>query len=571
MNKFVWEQADTPGSDKVQELARVFDIPTSAARFLAARGFTVESARRYLEPAEGQPHDPFLFDNMGRAVECVRKAVETKARVLIHGDYDVDGICGTALLYHYLRDVVPKVLRYLPDRRKDGYGIAGRAVDWAVENRVGLFIAVDCGTSDGELIARLESEGIDVIVCDHHELSKDNSASGIMLNPSRPEEGYPFKGLCGTGVAFKLVRALESTGITGAAPPASLLDFLAVATVADLAPLVDENRYYVQEGLKQINGSSRLGLDALMSASGLDKPEVNSYHIGFILAPRINAPGRISNAKPALELLCTDNEERAADLAQILESDNYERRLLTERVHDEVMKMIEDIPDRHERGGYVLAGENWNEGVLGIAAARVVDEFGKPAVLISVQGDSGKGSGRSVPGVDLKEQLDRCGQHLTRYGGHAQAVGLTIAASKVEAFADELSCRLSEATKSLPRRPLLRIDAELALRECSLELVDFLTRCEPFGKGNKSPLWVVRDVVITPGTRYVGKGHLKLHFRDSHGEDAEGICFNWDTRNIAAESLQGLVVDLAVSIKKGYYLERHYPEIQVLDIREHEG
>jgi single-stranded-DNA-specific exonuclease len=527
----------------------------------------VETARQYLYPDESPPHDPFLFDDMSRGVECLESAVAKKKRVLIHGDYDVDGICGTALLFRYLHGLVPHVFRFLPDRRKDGYGIAERAVEWAVENHVGLFLGVDCGTSDGELVARMESAGIDVVICDHHEFPVDREARGVVLNPLREGGRYPFQGLCGTGVAFKLVQALESSGVSGSVPAQSLLDFLALATVGDVAPLVDENRALVREGLLVMNAAPRPCLAALAASAGLDRPELTAFHIGYILAPRLNAPGRISNPKPALELLCADDPVRAVELAAVLEEENNRRKLLTEKVKTDVMERIGALPDRDDRGGFVIVGKDWNEGVLGIAAARVVEEFGRPAVLVSLEGELGKGSGRSVPGMHLKEQLDRCSEHLLRYGGHGQAVGFTIEPSKVDAFVRDLSDQLNRAAVSLPKKPRLRIDTHLSLDECSLDLVDFLSKCEPFGHGNHAPVWLVQDVVISPETRYVGKRHLKLYLQDHRGIDAEGILFNWGERDISPDSLAGLVVDLAVSIKKGYYLERYYPEIQALDIR----
>ncbi len=571
LNKYVWERDEITDPASVRRLVETFDIPDAAAKFLASRSFTPESTQEYLEPGESRVHDPFLFSNMTRAVECIGRAVNNKRRVLIHGDYDVDGICGTALLYHYLRGVVPHVYRFVPDRRKDGYGIADRAVEWAVANRVGLFIAVDCGTSDDELVSRMESAGIDVVVCDHHEFPVDREVRGIVLNPSGKGEEYPFSGLCGTGVAFKLVQALESQGISGATSSKTLMDLLALATVGDMSPLVDENRYFVREGLRLLSSAKRIGVEALKKVAGIDRSEISGFHIGFILAPRLNAPGRISNPKPALELLCTDDRKHAFELASILEEDNNRRKELTEKVKDDVLKTIRAMSDREARGGFVLAGSNWNEGVLGIAAARVVDDFAKPAVLISLAGGMGKGSGRSVPGVHLKEQLDDCSHHLVRYGGHSQAVGLTIDASKIDVFVADLSRLLGVATASLPTRPVLRINTTLTLDGCSMELVDFLGRCEPFGNGNKNPVWMIERVAILPETRYVGKGHLKLHIHDDNGVDAEAISFNWGQRGTPPKSLHGLIVDLAVTVKRGYYLERHYPEIQVLDIREHGG
>jgi single-stranded-DNA-specific exonuclease len=567
IEKFAWDENGAQDPVLVRNLARSFDIPAAAARFLASRSFTIEAAREYLGLDECRPHDPFLFDNMPRAIERVRTAIAEKKAILIHGDYDVDGICGAALLYRYFRNLVPDVYRFVPDRRKDGYGISERAYQWAMKNGVGLFLGVDCGTSDGELVGRLEAAGVDVIICDHHEFPVDREAKGIILNPIRKGERYPFDGLCGTGVAYKLIQSLESSGVTGAVKSESLVDLVALATVGDVAPLVGENRCFVREGLVALNASMRPGIAALAAAAGLDRPEIGAFHIGYILAPRLNAPGRLSTPKPALELLCEDDPARAAALADALESENEDRKSLTERVKADVMARILAMPDRRERGGFVLAGKNWNEGVLGIAASRVVDEYGRPAVLISLGGESGKGSGRSVPGVHLKDLLDKCSEHLLRYGGHGQAVGFSIDPGKVDAFARDLTRLMTEAASSLPAKPRLRIDADLALPECSLDLVDFLSRCEPFGQGNRPPVWAVREVVVSPETRYVGKKHLKLYLRDRDGMEAEGISFNWDQRETPPESLHGLVVDLAVSVKKGYYLERYYPEIQVLDLR----
>jgi single-stranded-DNA-specific exonuclease len=567
LGKFAWEENGAQDPVLERNLARSFDIPAAAARFLASRSFTIDAAREYLGLDQCRPNDPFLFDNMPRAIERVKSAIAEKKAVLIHGDYDVDGICGAALLYRYLRGLVPDVYRFVPDRRKDGYGISERSYEWAMRNGVGLFLGVDCGTSDGELVGRLEAAGVDVIICDHHEFPVDREAKGTILNPIRNGERYPFDGLCGTGVAYKLIQALESSGVAGAVKAESLLDLVALATVGDVAPLVGENRCFVREGLAALNASMRPGIRALAEEAGLDRPEITAFHIGYILAPRLNAPGRLNTPKPALELLCEDDSGRAAKLAEALESENEGRKSLTEQVKNEVMARILAMPDRRERGGFVLAGKDWNEGVLGIAASRVVDEYGRPAVLISLDGEAGKGSGRSVPGVHLKELLDKCSAHLLRYGGHGQAVGFSIEHDKVDGFARDLTRHMTEAVSGLPARPRLRIDADLSLLECSLDLVDFLSRCEPFGQGNRPPVWAVREVVVSPETRFVGKKHLKLYLRDRDGNEAEGISFNWNQRETPPESLHGLVVDLAVSVKKGYYLERYYPEIQVIDMR----
>lgn len=569
LNKYIWEENGSVDAELVRTLSHRFEIPTAGARFLASRSLdSIEGVASYLEPDKIAVADPFLFDNMRTAVSLVREAIEDKARVLIHGDYDVDGICGTALLYEYFHTLVPHVFRFLPDRRRDGYGVASRAVDWAIENKIGLFVAVDCGTSDGDAITRLETAGTKVIICDHHELPIDRDVVGTLINPVREGESYPFSGLCGTGVAYKLVKALEEAGVRGATTADSLLDLFALATVADMAPLVGENRRLVREGLIRINLDPRAGIAALKSAARLDAPSVTSSHIGFVLAPRINAPGRIANPKPALEMLCAKDQRRSAQFAAVLERDNERRRELTDRLKDEVIDRILQFDDWRERGGFILSGKDWDEGVLGIAAARVVEEFARPALLISLAGGIGKGSGRSVPGVHLKNELDRCAAYLDRFGGHAQAVGFSIRPSRIDSFTEDLSAHLKNATATLPKQPQLRIDGELTLPECSLELLDFLSRCEPFGLGNRSPLWKIPRVRIAEQTRMVGGKHLKLFVHDDDGATAEGISFGWARRSVTPEELHGRRVDLAVVVRNGYYLNKRYAEIHVRDMRE---
>jgi single-stranded-DNA-specific exonuclease len=416
----------------------------------------------------------------------------------------------------------------------------------------------------------LEEAGIQVVVCDHHELPVDGDVRGTLLNPVREGESYPFRGLCGTGVAYKLISALEAAGVTGSVPAGSLIDLVALATVADMAPLVGENRRLVRDGLARISADPRAGIQALKGVARVDGATITSHHVGFLLGPRINAPGRMANPKPALELLCEKDAARSARLAAVLEEDNERRKLLTDRLKDEVVERIVQLDDWRERGGFILAGNDWDEGVLGIAAARVVEEFGRPALLISIAGDTAKGSGRSVPGVHLKKELDRCRSYLERFGGHAQAVGFSIDPARIDGFAEELSRCLAEAMASLPKQPRLKIDSELSIVECSMDLVTFLQRCEPFGVGNRRPVWKIPSVTISQQTRMVGGEHLKLFVSDADGLTAEAIAFGWNRRAVAAEALHGRRVDLAVTVKDGFFQNRHYPEIQVLDMRESE-
>lgn len=507
---------------------------------------------------------------MRAAVALVQKAAAGKRSVLIHGDYDVDGISGTALVYRYLDGVIDRVHRFLPNRRTDGYGLSKRAVDWAASEGVGLVIAVDCGSSDAELISSLESDAIDVIVCDHHELPPDGKTAGVMLNPNRPGENYPFKSLCGTGVAFKLIQALHASGIRGKRRPDELLDLMALATVGDMSPLVGENRYFVRAGLSLMNRSPRPGLEAIKSYSRIGAGEITSEHISYVFAPRLNAPGRVSKARPSLEILCADGREQALQLASVLEGENDRRKELTRLVQDDVARRIRGMPDRDDRGAFVLASDDWDEGVLGIAAARVVEEFGRPTVLMNIRGDVAKGSGRSVPGVNLKAHLDRLQDRFVRYGGHSQAVGLTLGADGFEGFARVLSENVKGELGTRGAFAPLEVDSALELDECSMDLLAFFSKCQPFGLGNREPVWRISDLQVTRDTCFVGSGHLKLYFQDSRGNPGEAIAFNWD-RPETPDDLHNRVVDVAVNVKEGQYMNRTYPELRLVDIRFHRG
>lgn len=569
LNRFDWKENPNVDYDLAARLAEEFGIPLAGARFLVARSMTDgESISRYLFPGPEHTHDPFAFENMQPAVELVRKTISEQKAVLLHGDYDVDGISGTALLYFYLDGVFEDVYRFVPDRRADGYGVAQRAVDWAVKENVGLVVAVDCGTSDGGLISRLVGEGIGVVVCDHHEFPADGSTAGIMLNPVREGETYPFKSLCGAGVAFKFVQALHRSGIKGKYDPEQLLDLLALATVGDMSPLVGENRYFVRAGLDLMNRSPRPGLRAIKTSSRLGTREITSGDISFIIAPRLNAPGRISKPKPSLEILCAGDVdyERAAQLARVLENDNETRKDLTGLVYDQAAARIRDLKNVEEAGCFVLAAAGWDEGVLGIAAARVVEEFNRPTILLSAKGDVAKGSGRSVPGVNLKKHLDRFEPELIRYGGHAQAVGLTIPSAAVGNFAERLSSNMLAEVREKAAAATLDIDSELELEECNEGLLDFLSRCEPFGLGNRRPRWKITDLQILRNTCLVGDGHMKLFFQDTRGNQGEAIAFKWN-RAETPDDLHGRIVDVVVTVRRGVFREVTYPEMRLVDIR----
>jgi single-stranded-DNA-specific exonuclease len=571
LNKFDWQENPHFDHDLAASVSKDYRLPPAGARFLVSRGLTsVDDIKRYLAPSQADAGDPFAFEHMEAAVSAVKRAADRGMSVLIHGDYDVDGISGTALLYQYLDGVFETVYRFLPDRRKDGYGVSERAVDWVLAEGVGLVVTVDCGMSDGAHIERLCSQGIEVVVCDHHDVPDEGAAGGIVLNPKREGETYPHRDLCGAGVAFKFAEALYSRGVRGATEPADLFDLLALATVGDMMPLTGENRYFVKTGLDLINSAPRPGLVAIKSYSRIGSRPVTAGHISFVFGPRINAPGRVARPKPALEILTTGNKDEARRLASELEYDNEKRRALTDVVREDAFDRIREMTDRAARGGFVLAGDHWDEGVLGIAAARVAEEFGRPAILLSVNGEVAKGSGRSIRGVNLKKHVDRLQEFFVKYGGHQQAVGLTMKTARIEQFARSLSESLKEDIDLKKTTPSLNIDGTINLEECSLDLLEFLSRCEPFGYGNREPVWKISDVQVLRDTTYVGDNHLKLFFQDARGNPGNAIAFGWD-RPETPDDLLNRAVDVAVKIKKGHYMGNDYPELRLVDLRSHRG
>jgi len=573
LNKYNWIDPPRIDFSQAETMSEQLRIPEAGARFLLSRGLSETSQiHDYLHPSAEQTGDPFAFDNMSAAVELVKKAAEEGRSVLIHGDYDVDGISGTAILYMYLSGIFKNLFRFVPDRRKDGYGLADRAVDWALKEGIGLLITVDCGTSDGVLIGKLEDSGIDVIVCDHHTFPTDGNVRGLMLNPQRPGENYPFPGLCGAGVAFKLIEALHKSGVCGEADPGSLTDLLALGTVGDVMRLEGENRYYVQAGLDLMNTSPRVGLTAIKRYSRIGNNPIRAGHISFVFAPRINAPGRVKNPKPSLTILCTDDENEARELAKTLEGDNENRRHKTEIVQNDAFDQIKSMENSTALGGYVLARDHWDEGVVGIAAARVAETFSRPAILLSVQGDLAKGSGRSVRGVDLKKHMDGLQEMFIRYGGHAQAVGLTINADKIDEFGRRLSDSLKSDIDTGVTLPPLQIDATIHLEELHEKLIPFLQQCEPFGYGNKEPVWKICDLQVLNDTTFVGDGHLQLHFCDNRNNRHRAIAFGWvRDRAETPDDLQNRCVDIAVKLKTNNFNGKENVDLHLVDIRSHKG
>jgi single-stranded-DNA-specific exonuclease len=487
---------------EVTALASALGLSETTASVLVRRGYSDPAhARAFLE-AEIPEHDPFLLGDMEAACAAIRAAIADGKPICVHGDYDVDGICATALAVTVLRGLGAEVSWHLPSRFEEGYGLSGETLTRLAGEETGLVLTVDCGITAVEEVAHAKELGLDVVVTDHHRPGETLPDCPVVA--TRPSE-YPFPELCGTGVVYKLAQAL------GAADLDRRLDLVALATVADVVPLLDENRGLVAAGLKRLAVTSNPGLRALMKAARVDPATVEAGAIGFRLAPRINAAGRLGHPGTALELLLTDDPKEADRLAGELETLNRDRQAVEDRILREALAQVAEWPEaKQRRRGYVLAGEDWHRGVIGIVASRLVERFHRPVVLIAGGEEEWTGSGRSIPVFDLHGALGACAGLLGRWGGHRAAAGLSISPENVEAFAEAFAARTGEELSEDDLAPVVRVDAVVRGTELTLDLCRELERLAPFGLGNPGvTLLAVGCEISELGA--VGEGkHLKL-------------------------------------------------------------
>ena len=501
---------------QVRALAEALEVSEITAAVLVRRGYRdVEEARAFVA-GEIEPHDPFLLGDMADAVERIRTAIAGGKRICVHGDYDVDGICATALAVLTLRALGAEVDWHLPSRFEEGYGVSGDTISRLADEGCALLLTVDCGITAVEEVAAAKARGLEVIVTDHHRPGPTlPDCPVVATQPS----GYPFPELCGTGVVCKLAQAL---GVD----VAPYLDLVALATIADVVPLLDENRSLAIAGLRALARTQRPGLQALMRNARVDPAAVDAAAVGFRLAPRINAAGRLGRPDAALELLLTTDADEAKRLAGELETLNRDRQAVEDRIRRAAVAAVESWPEaKRRRRGYVIWGEDWHEGVIGIVASRLVERFNRPVVLIAGGEGEWKGSGRSVAGFDLHGALGACSEHLSRFGGHRAAAGLSIDPAALDAFAEAFAAHADERLGDGDLAPVTRIDAIVPGSALTLRLATELERLAPFGLGNPDVTLLVPGCeAVQPGV--VGEGkHLRFRIRQGGRDAGSAIAF----------------------------------------------
>ncbi|MEP6910373.1 MAG: single-stranded-DNA-specific exonuclease RecJ [Actinomycetota bacterium] len=506
-------------------MAKALGVSETTARVLVRRGYdNPEEAKAYLD-GELPGHDPFLLGDMAGAADTIKSAIAAGKRICVHGDYDADGICATALAVLILRELGADVEWHLPSRFEEGYGLQRETLARLIEEGCGLVLTVDCGVTAVEEVAEARAAGLEVVITDHHRPGETLPDCPVVA--TRPSD-YPFPELCGTGVVYKLGEALLGPG---SELLARHLDLVAVATISDVVPLVDENRALALAGLRALARTQKLGLRALMKAARVDPARVDEGAVGFRLAPRINASGRLGRPGSALDLLLTEDADEAGRLANELEQLNRERQGVEDRILRDALKKVAEWPEvKQQRRGYVLADEGWHEGVIGIVASRLVERFHRPVVLIAGAGEVWKGSGRSPGGFDLHGGLTACSEHLERFGGHRAAAGLSIRPENVEAFANAFAAHADAELSEDDLQAVTKVDAVVSGRELTLELCAELRRLAPFGLANPGITLLLPSCELGE-LAPVGEGkHLRFRVRERGADAGSAIAFGFGSQ-----------------------------------------
>ncbi len=560
----LWSATESPDPERVARLVETLRLPPLVSRLLVSRGYgEVEDARAYLRPRLEQLHDPRLFLGMDAAVARIRLAIGQGETILVHGDYDVDGICSSTIMVKIITHLGGKAVAFLPHRMTDGYDLSDAGVDAAVRLGAKLVLTCDCGTSAHAAIERLSSLGIDTIVSDHHLPSRPVPACVAVLNPRQPGCEYPDKDLCAAGVAYKLSLALMRDMGGNENVVLRHLDLVALATVADVAPLRGENRTLVRYGLRMMNETAHPGLRALIDAAGLATTPLTAGRIGFVLAPRLNAAGRVGHAMRGVDLLMSSNPSECNQIARELEELNKARQEIDRATLAQARSMADKL-DLDQVYGVVLAADGWHPGVIGIVASRLVEDLARPVMMVALEKGMGKGSGRSTSRFDLHSGLTACADLLVRYGGHKAAAGITVAADQVDAFSERFNAVARERLTPADLVPQLRVDLELAIGDVTEDLEALLRHFEPYGIGNPAPTLAVRGARLASAPRVVGQGGLKLRLASGSGAlEALG----WGMSDRASEFAEGDEVDIAFKIERETYKGETRIVARLSDIR----
>jgi single-stranded-DNA-specific exonuclease len=555
-------------------LAQRLKISPVTAQILLNLGISEpESAARFLKPDLNHLHKPERFNNMDRAVARIQQAVENDENILVYGDYDVDGTTATALMVHFFRMLGKEVDYYIPHRQEEGYGLNCDAIEEFREQGVQLLITVDCGISSVEEVALANSHGIDIIITDHHEPPEVVPDAHTILNPKHSDCAYPWSGLCGVAVAFKLCEAMAAgfsqTRKLSTEYERFLIDsmgLVAVGTVADVVPLRDENRVLVAYGLEALRHTRIPGLQAMLERIGLTGKKIEASDVGFRIGPRLNAGGRMAGAARVVELFTTDDPRRAGELLDELEDANKERQRIERRILRQAEKQIEERSRLGRDSAFVLASEDWHSGVIGIVASRIVDKHYRPTVMVALEGDVGKGSARSVRGFNLFDAMSHCQDDLVQFGGHEMAAGMKLERNRLDAFTERFEAYATENLTDGDLRPKLTLNMEVELADVNRAFVHEYELLSPFGSQNRKPVFLSTDLKVAGQVKRIGKNQNHLSFYvNQNGTALRALA--WGAGDRFEELSNAHSVSLAFTPQINRWQGRENVEIEVKDFK----
>lgn len=556
-----------PSEDHVASLKKEFNTSEIIAKVLANRGIeSLKSSHNFFNPSNDQLHDPFMMKNMDIAVNRISKNIQNQKPILIFGDYDVDGTTGASLLYLGLKDLNAIVEYYIPHREKEGYGLSSGGIDYAHSIGADLLITCDCGINAFQPVDYANEHGVDIIITDHHIPDKKLPNAYAVLNPKQKGCEYPFKGLCGCGVAFKLISALSEKSGIGQNVGLNYLDLVALATSADMVPILDENRVLVHGGLDQLEESKSPGIHQLLVQTGLVGESLNVGKLVFGLAPKINAAGRMGDANRTVELLTTSDKTRAEELASILVRENKRRQLIQEDIVNDAIRLVHSQVDLENNKVVIIGSKGWHPGVVGIVASRIKDEFSRPAIVIAFDKEGiGKGSARSIPNLDLYEALSYAAKFLEGYGGHPMAAGLTVREDKFENFKSLFLRNVNKILTNDDLIPAISIDGEMALTDINSRFMRFLEKLGPFGPGNMRPKFVSRNLSISGQPRLMGKGEHIRFIVSQNGRNYPAVGFKLSSHY--EDLIRGVPVDIAYVVEVNQWQGQSNIQLNVRDIQ----
>ena len=567
---FKWNfETPTPEQKKTaEELAEKIGISPILTQLLISRGITTESAaKRFFRPQLADLINPFLMKDMDVAVDRLNDAMGRKERILVYGDYDVDGCTAVALVYKFLQQFYSNIDYYIPDRYEEGYGVSHKGIDYAKETGVKLIIILDCGIKAIEEVRYAKSLGIDFIICDHHVPDEVMPPAVAILNPKRPDDSYPFKHLCGCGVGFKFMQAFAKNNGIPFSRLIPLLDFCAVSIAADIVPVVDENRILAFHGLKQLNQNPSLGLKAIIDICGLNGRELSMSDIVFKIGPRINASGRMENGKESVDLLVEKDFSMALKEAKHINEYNEQRKDIDKQMTEEANIIVSKLESQRHLSSIVLYDENWKKGVIGIVASRLTEIYFRPTVVLTRDGEYATGSARSIMGFDVYAAIKSCRDLLVNFGGHTYAAGLTLKWEDIPHFRQRFQQYVDEHIKPSQKEAIINVDAVIDFKNISKRLYNDLKRFSPFGPGNSKPIFCTLSVYDYGTSKVVGREqeHIKLELVDSKSSTVvNGIAFGQSASARYIKSKRSF--DIVYTIEDNVF-KRNQVQLQIEDIR----